>query len=166
MKKKLLVLVLCIILVVAMAIPAFAAVGVGTQKIYGWGGTNSIPLFCSGSGQTIQLLNTSTTQWTVIGVGNGRYRITDASKNLDVNIYRVLQPNNYYYCTAYTYDSATHGVDQLVRITQIGSGRSMIQLSDPVMGGSWYMMADRSAPSSQSDVIWYQDSSGTRAQWM
>lgn len=167
MKKKLLTVALCAVMAAAMAVPAFAAINTNAnnQYIYAWKGSGAASLTDHGSGNTVTVnrYGTGATRhgWSVVTAPHGNYRITHNGN--DINIYRVSQ-GGYYLCTTYPYENATQGRDQRVDIITTGS-YSRVRLSQPLIGGSWYMMPDRSAASSSSPVIWYTASTEMRAYW-
>lgn len=76
-----------------------------------------------------------------------------------INIYRVLKNDRYYDCTGYYYDHSTNGRDQRLSING-----TKVFLSNPLIPGTWYLQADRSAVS-DSATIFYTDSSPLKAQW-
>ena len=167
MKKKLISLTIGMILTVILSVPAFAYIKPGDMNryIYAWKGTGMAALTDCGVGNIITVNTSVSTRhsWAVVAAPHGNYRITHNGN--DVNIYRVLQNGIYYLCTAYPYENATQGRDQRIEILG-GDSFSQVRLAQPLIGGEWYMMPDRSAASSLSDVIWYTASTEMRAFWI
>ena len=156
MKKKLISLTIGMILTVILSVPAFAYIKPGDMNryIYAWKGTGMAALTDCGVGNIITVNTSVSTRhsWAVVAAPH-------------VNIYRVLQNGIYYLCTAYPYENATQGRDQRIEILG-GDSFSQVRLAQPLIGGDWYMMPDRSAASSLSDVIWYTASTEMRAFWI
>ncbi len=170
-RKKLLSLIVCAALVFAMAVPAFATVTTGNSKrIYAWGGAFSggtlVGLAGNGIDQIVTVRNSANgggTTWKVTSDEFGRFLIQDNVSKGYLNVYRVPRPNGYYDCTLRPAEDAYR--DEYVVVESAGGANSKIRLYSPQMGGTWYLVTDRSAPSSSSNVIWYSDGNATRALW-
>lgn len=170
-KKKLLSVILCAALVFALAVPAFAAISPSSaRRIYAWGGAYTggslVGLAGNGIDQIVTVRNSANgggNTWTVTRDELGRFLIQDNISNGYINVYRVLQPNGYYNCTLRPAEDAYR--DEYVRVEAVGETASKIRLYAPQMGGTWYMVTDRSAPSPTSDVIWYTNGGTQRALW-
>ena len=170
--KKIAAVMLAMAMMMAMAVPAFAknisTSTNNTQYIVGWNNEGNAFLTGMGNGATVQLSTNTSTQhgWVVSAAPDGNYVIRDVRNGLYINIHRILVGVAYYMCTEYTYESAIQGRDQRVNILNYSStGYSNVQLAAPQMGGTWYMVADRSSPSTSSDVIWYIYNYGAKAQF-
>lgn len=165
MKKKLIAFTLCLALLLCFSISAFADSSQFAEYILGWGGANAL---LKGHG-----INQSITVGTNNGAaGNDVWYVEEknnayviyAPDGYYVNINRTLQNGTYYRCTGYYYENETQGRDQLVSLIHTGN-YTLVRLANPIIAGNWYMMADYSQPVSQSDVIWYTDSSQLKARW-
>lgn len=173
MKKKLITCLLCFLLAFSLSLPSFAIEynpdGTG-DWIRGWVGSGQTALLM-GNGVNAPVIvgtNTSTGKdhvWGVVKRGADYTLETGpASNTYCVNMYRVLQNGIYYNCTGYYYENATGGRDQRVQLLQY-NGYTIVRLSSPIVGGTWYMVADYSSPVSSSSVIWYTDPNGIKARW-
>lgn len=181
MKKKLLSVALCAALVFAMAVPAFAASQTSIlssrsavpsyNKIYWlacWNGqlaSDGYAKILNGKGSnetmTVEPMRPNGRymwQYLQSPHGNGAYLRNVNSPYEVVNVYRVLQSGIYYLCRGYWYEG--NGRDQRISVNG-----SQIYLTDPVMGGTWYLQADYSAIH-DSPVIFYTDGSREKAQWL
>lgn len=171
-KKKLITLAMTCVLAMGMAITAFAAPintdGVFADYIFGWGGNGVAMLKGHGVNRTMTVGTNNDTPddhvWLPVLRNNGYVIYSGTTNSYCVNIRRVLINNTYYYCTGYYYEDATNGRDQRVRILNHGS-YSTVRLADPLISGTWYMVADYSQPVQSSNVIWYTSASGSKAQW-
>ena len=173
MKKKLFALSLCVIMVLTMAISVSAAQprGVSTPTpdntyfIACWNGyldsASNSKLLLTGNGINARMTTAPTNSrdiWWLLDAPHGDWYLRNsASASEVVNIYRVLESGSYYYCRGYWYES--YGNDQRIK-----TSGSKIYLASPIMGGTWYLQADRSNPSI-SDVIFYTDGTRPQAQW-
>lgn len=170
MKKRLFSIALCAALVFAMAVPAFATPidknNANSQWIYAWQGSGRASLTYRGVANTITVNKANTgvnrNAWSIVPAPHGQYRIT--YNGADVNIYRVLQHGIYYLCTAYPYEENANGVDQRVDVITLNN-YTQFRLATALNGERWYLMPDRSAESSSSDVIWYTTAGQYRAYW-
>lgn len=175
MKKKILASLLCLILIVSLAIPAFAeqperatVPSTGLPYVLAcWNGQldvggNMMLLNGNGINVTMSTSNLNTkSSWLYLSAPHGNtYLRNEANPQEVVNIYRVLQSGIYYECRGYWYDHSTQGRDQ--RIVVSGS---KIYLAQPLVSGTWYLQADRSAVSA-SPIIFYTDGSRPQAQWV
>jgi len=174
MKRKLFAVTLCIVLLVALAVPAFAApTGATRAPVAGvsyfiacWNGqldSNGERMVLFGNGinatMTTSRMNNKG-QWYYLTAPHGNMYLRNALEPQEVvNIYRVLQSGIYYECKGYWYDHSTQGRDQ--RIVVDGT---RIRLAQPLVSGTWYLQADRSTVSN-SPVIFYTDGSRPQAQW-
>lgn len=160
LKVTVLTLAMCCLLMASTAVSVFAFPGLNSaDRILAWNGANNACLVSRGTNATLQAVQNSGTLWRYENAPHGDKRLV--AGNNCVNIYRILVGGAYYNATSYPYDNGTAGIDQ--RIVREGS---TIRLASPKMGGTWYLVTDKSAPSSSSDVIWYTNPAGTRSLWV
>lgn len=174
MKKKIFAIVLCLIMAVALAIPAFATQSnVARAPVVGipyflacWNGQrdasgNMMVLRGNGMNATMTTnIMSDKGAWQYLAAPHGNmYLRNTASPQEVVNIYRVLQAGIYYECKGYWYDHSTSGRDQRIAVNG-----AQVYLANPLVSGTWYLQADRSALSISS-VIFYQDGARAQAQW-
>lgn len=181
--KKILTSCLALMIAVVMALPTFALVTGSSRKIYGWNGQviNGTKAALTSTGldshvkvQTSDAENLQ--KWTIVTSDDGDYVIRNSGNGYYLNIYRVAYPavGNfvYYYATSYVYEDKTFGYDQRIKLATVHGKTGYIQLAEPQVssGGSvsqnWYLLTDKSSPSTISDVIWYGDPSTSKAQWV
>lgn len=179
----LLTLMAAMVMLFAMAVPAFAALPTsGSAHFYAWGGAtiggSKAALTGMGQGNHLKVSTSnlpSSQTWIVKIASAGGYTISrDENRQNCVNIYRVAQststPYCYYYATEYPYESSTNGRDQRVSYTKV-NGKDAIYLYSPLVptsgsvSGSWYLVTDATNPSTQSDVIWFGDASAAKGHW-
>lgn len=178
LSKKILTACLALAMAVAMAVPTFALSVGSTRKIYGWNGESvngvRVALTSTGYNSRVQLQTADAgnqQQWTIETSDDGGYTI-QCQNGYYLNIYRVAYPavGNfvYYYATSYIYESKFNGVDQRVLLPSGG----YIKLAEPQVPSegsvskSWYLLADKTNPSTLSDVIWYGDNTTNKARWV
>lgn len=165
MKKKIFAIVLCLIMAVALAIPAFATQSnVARAPVVGipyflacWNGQrdasgNMMVLRGNGMNATMTTnIMSDKGAWQYLAAPHGNmYLRNTASPQEVVNIYRVLQAGIYYECKGYWYDHSTSGRDQRIAVNG-----AQVYLANPLVSGTWYLQADRSALS-VSSVIFFR----------
>lgn len=178
LNKKILTACLALMMAVAMAVPTFALSIQSTRKIYGWNGAaingSRAALTSTGLDSPIRLQTGDAGNqqlWTIKTSDGGGYTI-QCENGYYLNIYRIAYPavGNfvYYYATSYIYESKFNGADQRVLLPSGG----YIQLAEPQVPSegsvsrSWYLLADKTNPSTLSDVIWYGDNTTNKARWV
>lgn len=172
MKKKLCALALCVIMVVALAVPAFAAVPIeSTGSLYAWRGTMTADgkagLVNNGSNQILSVKGGTSSSWTLQKAPSGTGLVLKTPGGLCVNIYRVNQ-GGYYNATAYPFDTADRGRDQRINANNdIYADGTAFQLVEPNLnaGGNWYLCTDASNPVSSTIAIWYNGLMTDRFFW-
>ena len=190
-KSKLITFLVTMVLVFSLFIPfssmpASATVVQSTYRvaILGYGGVvkqvGSLwsPVYMRDHGyrQTITVETTANTlipsggTWVVESAPHGNLRINASGTRNYVNLNRIFQPNQYWLATSYPYETVDKGKDQRVTISNASGnyyGLSTIRLTISATNDSrqWYLMADRSGVSNNSDVIWYTSLAFPRAYW-
>lgn len=177
MKKRIPMFLLAIAMMVAMALPSFAATfqsntarSIPTNYPYFlgcWNGgrdSNGDMHVLTGTGvnnitRTAVMGESGSWVFLVSPHNSTNYYMRNSKTSEVVNMYRVLQNGTYYNCQGYWYDNNTQGRDQRIVIDN-----SKIRLAAPLVGGTWYLQADRSSVS-DSDVIFYTDGNRKQAQW-
>lgn len=160
-----LALVILLLVTSAVTVMAFPALNGASGKVYAWNGRSTGASGQAGLrayriDQPIKALGGGGSNWSYKNAPHGDQLLTIGTSYC-LNIYRVLQPNGYYHATGYPYEDATSGRDQ-----RIVRSAPYIRLAQPLVGGTWFLVADKSNPSADSDVIWYTSSSGDKAKWI
>lgn len=181
LSKKILVVCLALMMTVVMAVPTFALVVSPNKRIYAWNGQTiggskaALTSMGYNSRLRVQTGDVGNRQlWTIETSSAGGYTVRNGD-GYYLNINRTAYPATgryvYYYATSYVYENATNGRDQRVLLPTLFGKNAYIQLAEPIMGisntvsGYWYLLTDKTSPSTTSDVIWYGDSSMSKAQW-
>lgn len=173
MKKKLCALALCVIMVVALAAPAFA-----DSRLQAYGGTSNAYLNVHGSEGTggvdslidvyVSYPNSNDQRFPIIPYGNGFHRIL-SRVNTNLCVARDKDLNSYgYFGTTLQVSTSTTAERQVVYFSNANPNVvSTIQLVYNVGNRSYYFMPDRSVhtPGLQNDAIWYTDGSSPKALW-
>lgn len=177
LSKTILAVCLTMLMAVAMALPTFALAPDTTGKLYAWNGRT-----VNGSKAALTSMEynaraqvrtgAGNQQWTIKSCRSGDYVIQN-NDGYYLNIYRVAYPSVgtfvYYYATSYVLEDSIHAFDQRVKV----SADNTIKLAEPQVSTSkdktvscnWFLLTDKSSPSTSSDVIWYGDYSTDKAKW-